>query len=226
MRKSIALKTLLRSPLKTLLTFLLIAAASFALFSRVTDYAITMRETENAKSLYHAVASLDNEVPDIKIETKFVQSANGWAMNGYGTVYEMEDKPWPTKEELEEFTSLPGVTFADTRYMTAGLVEDYKNLMGNGDFLFEGTYNGYIDDKDEYVLEDHVRLKFDDIKIIAGEKWLAEGSSVTMHDVPLGDMYYARSPFTRAFYDSLEKGSRCLVFASRPGYESRVGYLF
>ena len=225
MKKSLALKSLLRSPMKTLLTFLLIAAASFALFSRVIDYAVTTRETENAKSLYHAVAFLDNEVPDIWIETKAVQSADGWAMTGYGIDYEMEDKAWPTKRDLEKFASLPGVTLADTRYMTAGMVGDYKRLTECSYFLFEGTYNGYIDDKDASVIEDHVRLKFDDVKVIAGEEWLVTGTSVTMEDVPLGDMPYARSACTRAFYDGLKKGSRCLVYAgtnAKGGAESGI----
>ena len=64
MRKSMALKTMIRSPLKTLLTFLLIVAASFSLFSRVTDYAVTMRETKRAESFYHGVAALDNTLPE------------------------------------------------------------------------------------------------------------------------------------------------------------------
>lgn len=220
MRKSIALKTLLRSPVKSMLTFLLLAAASFALFFRVTDYAVTAREAEHAKSLYHAVASLDNEVPDIPIETKAVQSANGWVMAGYGTIYEMEDKPWPTEEELKEFETMPGATLADRRYLTAGLVEDYRRLLeGVTDVLFEGTYQGYIDDQDESVIEDHVRLKFDDIKVIAGGEGLNLGPSLVMEDSPLGDTYYAKSSFTRAFYDSLEIGDRCLVYA----YNSSIG---
>lgn len=211
MRKSIALKTLLRSPVKSLLTFLLIAAASFALFSRVTDYAVTTREAEHAKSLYHAVASLDNEVQDIPMETKAVQSANGCVMTGYGIVYEMEDKPWPTKEELKEFASLPGATLADRRYMTAGLAEDYRRLMeGASELLFEGTYNGYIDDKDVSVIEDHVRLKFDDIKLIAGGEGLDIGPSLIMEDSPLGDMYYAKSSFTRHFMTAWRSGAGAL----------------
>ncbi len=217
MRKAIAFKTLLRSPLKTLLTFFLIAAASFALFSRVTDYAVTTRETGNAKGLYHAVASLKNEVPDIDIIIKEVHSENYSAMNAYSTTYKTEDKPWPTKEELAEFTSLPGVTLADTRYTTAGLVDGYKRAMAGTYFLFEGTYDGYADDTDPDVLEGHVRLKFDNIKVIAGEKWLDDGTSVTMQDVPLGEMYYAKSTCTRAFYDGIKKGSRCLIYANNTG---------
>ncbi len=109
--------------------------------------------------------------------------------------------------------------------MTSGLAEGYKRLLGCNYFLFEGTYDGYIDDRDASVVEGHVRLKFDDVRVIAGEGWLDEGASVTMEDVPLGDMYYARSSCTRAFYDSLEKGSRCLVYASsnaKGGAESGI----
>lgn len=122
MRKSITLKTLLRSLVKTLLTFLLITAASFALFSRVTDYAVTSRETANAKDFYHGVAALDNTVPDMEMEW--------FDEEGYAHSVEMEagDKPWPAKEQLAEFASLPGVTLEDTRYMTAGLMDNHKRI--------------------------------------------------------------------------------------------------
>lgn len=137
MSKSLALKTLLRSPVKTLLTFLLIAAASFALFSRVTDYAVTGRETANAESFYHGVAALDNTVPDMTVD---------WSEDGiaYIMAYETENKPWPSKEQLKEFSSLPGVTMADSRYMTAGLVEGCKRVA-------DESYGDYS--MDYFVLE-------------------------------------------------------------------------
>lgn len=231
MKKSIALKTLLRSPLKTMLTFLLIAASSFALFSRVTDYAVTTRETRNAESLYHAVASLDNEVPDVYIDIP-VSSPNGWSMAGYGDIYEMEDKPWPTEEELAEFSSLPGVTTADTRYTTAGRVEDYKRLTGDGDSggiaVIEGTYTGYESyESNESILEDHICLKFDDVKVIASEQGPEIGSTITLEPTPFGEMYYAKSPYTRAFYDSLKVGSRCLVLVNNTGIKGiETGIMF
>lgn len=222
MRKSLALKTLLRSPLKASLTFLLIAAASFALFSRVMDYAVTTRETENAKSLYHAVASLDNEVPDIPMMVAMVDSPDKSSGVGYDTMYEMEDKPWPTEDKLEEFATLPGVTLADTRYMTAGRVADYKRLVGEGEFggfvVFEGTYEGY--EEGESILEDHVCLKFDDVKVVACDGGPEIETSFITEPVPLGEMYYASSSYTRVFYDSLAKGSRCLVLAENSGYSA------
>ena len=130
MKKSIALKTLLRAPIKTLLTFLLIVAATFALFSRVTDYAVTTREAAKAESFYHGAAGLDNSTPLMEY-------------------YQPAPKPWPTKAQIEEFSSLPGVTLTDTRYTTDGLVEDYKRVIdpdasfAEGEFVLEGTYDGF-----------------------------------------------------------------------------------
>ena len=50
MRKLIALKTMLRTPVKTLLTCLLIAAATFALFSKPScpTFGTTINETVQA----------------------------------------------------------------------------------------------------------------------------------------------------------------------------------
>ncbi len=210
MRKSLVFKMLLRTPVKTLLTFVLIAAASFSLFSRVTDYVVTSRETKHARGLYHAVAYLDNEIPDIPIITTTV---TGWSSAYYATTYETEDKPWLTKEQEEEFQALPGVTLADRRYMTAGLVEDYKRMDYGGRCLFEGTYRGY----EEGDMEDHISLKFDDVTVIAAEEGPQIGTSFTMEATPLGDTPYAASPYTRAFYDGLREGSRCLVLANNTG---------
>ncbi len=220
MRKSTALKTLLRAPLKTLLTFLLIAAASFALFSRVTDFAVTMRENKEVEGFYYATAGLSNYVPSTYVETEYLSSPNGYAMSGYGFMYKMEQKPEPTKEQLEEFKSLPGVTLVDANYVAAGRVEDYTRLeLSSGFVLFEGTYEGY---EDEYsnpsILCDHVTLKFDDVKVLGCQGGPEIPRSFTVGNVPLGETYYAKSPYTRAYYDNLKIGSRCLMLAMNTGY--------
>lgn len=230
MRKSIALKALLRTPLKTLLTFFLIAAASFALFSRITDYAVTTRETENVKNLYDAVASLDNEIPGIPMIIALVDSPDGLHSANYDMTYEREDKPWLTEEEQEEFAALPGVTLADMSYMTAGRVDDFKRLDEEGEYggfvVFEGTYKGY--EEGESIPEDHVCLKFDDVKVLASEGGPEIEESLMTEPVALGETSYASSPYTRAFYDGLEIGSRCLVLAENSGYsyEESSGILF
>lgn len=232
MKKSMALKMLLRSPLKTLLTFLLIVSATFALFSRVTAYIITVQETKNAEDLYHAVASLDNEVPDFHAQIADISSRDGTAGRYYEDVYEVPDKPWPSAEKLEEFVSLPGVTLADTRYMTAGLVEDYKRLVKYDHqyriipIVFEGTFAGYEDDALDSVVEGHVNVKFDDVRVVACEVEADIESSLMLKSIPLGDTYYAKSPFTKEFFGSIKVGSRCFVYGdySRWDHDAPIAF--
>lgn len=198
MKKSHALKALLRSPTKTLLTFLLIAAASFALFSRVTDYAVTTRESTKAESFYYGVAALDNSSPPI----------------GY---YYPDPKPWPSNEQIEEFSSLPGVTLADKRCMTDGLIEDYKRILDPDDrnnsmeFVLEGTYEGYKEYDEAPYIRRH--LNFKDIKVHAGQiKVDPRHPLQVMVDFAEEAFDYYKQPCSLAFFDKLEEGSRYLVF--------------
>ncbi len=208
MRKSIALKSLLRSPIKTLLTFLLITAASFALFSRITDCAVTMREMAAARSVYHGVAALDNTVPD-RIVTEFTLTG------GTATVNKVDDKPWPTETQLKEFSTLPGVTLADMRYMTAGRIGDYRRLVDGfdsaADFVLEGTYAGYEDVLDE---ESEINLKFEDVTLLAGNMQFEDNEMVTIKATVIEDMGEKKAPYPREFFDTLEKGKRCLLVGS------------
>ena len=210
MRKSLALKTLLRSPLKTLLTFLLLAAASFALFSHVADYIITAREAARIKDSCYGVAALDNTVQNIAVWKQFS------SFIAYAKEYEVEDSPWPSNEQLEEFSSLPGATLADTRYMTAGLVEDYERLY-NKDVniarcVIEGNYAGYeeneINSGSGTYTGDSIWLLFDDVTVLASERELEAQVRVK---VDLVDTNVENNP--REFYEGIKKGTRCLVIA-------------
>ena len=212
MKKSTALKQLLRAPLKTALTFLLIAAASFALFSRVIDSAVTTRERENIKDYYKGVAALDNTVPDIVID-----------MGDYSIGYDGERKPWPSDEQLERFFSLPGVTLAETRYMTAGRIEGCRRFEDGGEytgptFIIEGEYAGY---DEELSSETHVYLEFDHAKLLAGDmKWNSEQPFGVY--CPAEENYMSqKNPYPKAYWDNLEKGSRCLVVGT---YDNISGY--
>ncbi len=214
MRRSIAFKSLLRDPVKMMLTFLLIAAASFALFFRVTDYAVTTRESARAQSFYYGVAALDCSVPEIL----------AYDMEMY---ISPEDKPWPTDEQLEEFSSLPGVTLADTRYTTDGLVEDYKRVLDQectfltNDFIVEGTYTGY-EEYDADTRWPRLYLLLDDVKIHAGDLDLSLGKNRENNDVKTmkievqfedGKAFNIADEVRqkREYYDTLEKGSRYLI---------------
>ena len=169
MGKTTALKTLFRSPAKTVLTFFLIAAASFALFSRVTDYAVTKRESAKAESFYSGVAAFDNSSPPMSVSLN-IDGVEWYSMYS-------ESKPWPDNGQMEEFSSLPGVTLADTRYMTAGRIGNYRRLTDETqmsafeDFILEGTYSGY----EESNSVGRVNLLFHDVTVHAGDVKISYG---------------------------------------------------
>ena len=223
MRKSMILKTLLRSFWKTIVTFLLIIAASFALFSQVTNYAVTMREIAHAKSFYKGVAALDNTVPNLQLQ-------------GLGSVadditYETENIPWPTEEQLQEFSSLPGVSLSETRYMTAGKVENYKRVIDENDtwayrgrFVIEGAYAGYEEDPNNAGL---INILLDDVTVLAAtdDKIVLE-KPAKIRAVSADDQTYYENPHPYSFFEKLKKGSRCIVsgiYSDKYGLEKSLG---
>lgn len=218
MKKSLALKSLLRSPLKTLVTFLLIAAASFALFSRVTDYAVTTRETAQAARIFTGVAALDNTMPRMMMDLSISTGL------GVGSFYQPEAKPWPTDEQIAEFSSLPGVTLTDIRYMTAGQVGDYDRLIDPdfsdfSMFAIEGDYNGYEEDSSGQF----INLKFDNVKVLAysgNEIKLSSEEPLIIKAIAIDviDVLGSENPYSRAFFDTLKTGTRCFVHGSYNGW--------
>ena len=58
MRPRLSIITLFRSPLKTMVTFLLLLATSFAFVSRGAEYAATVREIDRAEAEYSAVGTV------------------------------------------------------------------------------------------------------------------------------------------------------------------------
>jgi ABC-type lipoprotein release transport system permease subunit len=200
MRPKQSLKSLLRTPFKTILTFLLVAAASFALFSRVTDYAVTSREVAQAASFYRGVAALDTFVPNTVIESQ------GNATVGVVQTILNENKPWPAIEYIEAFSSLPGVTLADTRYMTAGIVEDYMRLdVDFFDFIIEGFYIGYSSNSPDTLF-----INIEEPTLLAGGFTIDSGKLFQLRNFT-----FINALYNQAFFDNLTTGSKCLIVGMR-----------
>jgi len=241
MRPILSLKTLYRAPFKTLLTFALIAAATFAVFSRVTDYFVTRREFSRAVSFYRGVAAFDTGVPNTAFFT-FSQLPNTRKYS----YYKNQEAPPPslTAEQIDAFSALPGVTSVDARYMTAGVIGGLSRVTNYGQyitrytypnrFIIEGTYVGY--EKDEvWTNTDTNLLVVTDWKMLAGDAPLVAGGDVIIRTNARdgGDIYYGYdftsgfalvdNPFGQSFADSLTEGGRCLLIGRwRDGGRLRV----
>ncbi|MCL2019551.1 MAG: hypothetical protein FWG70_07310 [Oscillospiraceae bacterium] len=194
MRFSLLLKTLLRTPVKTIVTFLLIAAASFALFSRMTDYAITSRELKQTERHYSGVAALDNGVLDTIHYKNSNMPATVNMKNPFSPAYKfLNDYSSPnplTYEQIEAFSSLSEFVLEDVRYMTGGIISDYRRLSPRisethdwgydytARFVIEATYSDYNDEYSSYAARP--LLKFTDIKYLAGTSEIQDGEDATI----------------------------------------------
>ena len=56
---SLSIRTLMRTPLKTLLTFLVLSATSFTFFFGIAEYVVTAREFRRAAGFYQGVGAVE-----------------------------------------------------------------------------------------------------------------------------------------------------------------------
>lgn len=130
MKLSLIIKTIFRTPLKSLLTFILLSLVMFSLITRVAEYSIIDREVKNAAKEYKGIGTAEiseakESFPEthryIKTDTRLREESINY--NFYTTRY----KPL-TREQIASVLELPYITDYDTRYMTAGISDKYFRL--------------------------------------------------------------------------------------------------
>lgn len=124
---------------------------SFAFFTQVSEYAITNREVNKAALMYRGVGAAEAApagsitgfyaAPAIPayIGTDPRMPANYLSIPGYwfgigGNVVGERYRPL-TRAQVNAISALPYISLADTRYMTAGISEDYYRL-DDGRFFY------------------------------------------------------------------------------------------
>ena len=138
MNSRINMQSLYRSPLKTILTLLLLAAAAFLFLYNLGEYAVSDREYREARDKYHGVLTVE-EQPMTDVNTVFdffLMTDDTGRTDKYGTVY--WDGFSPTYESIhqnslgegliEKLSSLPHISRVEKRYLTAGVSSDYTRL--------------------------------------------------------------------------------------------------
>ena len=129
----IHLKSLYRSPLKTAVTLLLLAAAAFLFLYNLAEYSEADREYSEARDKYEGVLTVEipGEAEPDAMHDRFLMSDPTYP----GKTFELEFlKPerWHQvslgDELMESLGKLPYISRVERRYMTAGLSRDYTRM--------------------------------------------------------------------------------------------------
>ena len=142
MKHVLWLKSLFRSPVRTIVTWVLLLAAAFQFTLSLTDYLSTQRGLTDAKERMKGVLSLEH-FPAFPGKS----STFGLFLYTDPTASEtgIEDYQWGnyhpqriTVDELDSLTAIPGVVGFESRGMTAGISKYTRPDSDIREFLYEG----------------------------------------------------------------------------------------
>lgn len=242
MKLKLAFKTLFRSPVRTMIILILLIAVTFALFSQVIEYSVALREMNRAAEQYDGVGAIEVEpARAVFFGTAYAGDPRYAFLDPrvgvYDTWDDYADSPIPyerlTQEQIDAVSNLPYVESVDTRYMTAGVAENYVRLDdGNPMYSYTSTClsEGILEnirlenEYEEYGIKQY-KLIFSDSKLVSGvmEK---PPSGISYIYVTVGgdgglDSYLGsggrasafqkEGNYTQEFIDSLVIGSRYAV---------------
>ena len=271
------LKTLLRSPVKTLLTFLLIATVTFGLVSQTGEYSITAKEYADTMALYKGVGAVDvlerptdADQPAMwynalkwkydpadrllvadrsaeEIQQEVIDLYNEAGLPEVGVPAPLFEKAYYaplSAEQIEQITSLPGVSQTDLRTMTAGYSDSYVRLEDapEGDLLanhllivegtLEGMETGLTTGTKERILadgtdldEDFYQLHLTDCRLLGGvaQGFCVDGAALTVNALAWRT-FPSAGDYTTIGFSTIEK----IVNASTDGkntYAKEYRYL-
>ena len=138
-------KTIYRSPLKSALTLLLLAAAAFLFLYNLSEYSVAEREYREARDNYEGVLTVeDRPVPDnASIFDLFLLTDENGRTSTYGKhmfdevdlLYEEHHQSNLGKDLIEKLSALPHISRVETRYLTAGVSQDFVRLDSDQTFF-------------------------------------------------------------------------------------------
>ena len=179
-------KTLLRSPVKTALTVLLLAVAAFLLLDNLSSYAMQTEAIKQAEEKVEGVLTVERSLvnrPADGTDTKFLFTDPTCPGQSYweSLSYENRHHEALTAADLKALEALPYIDAVDKRYMTAGVSETYRRHdgpMANYGYMdrlvIEATVGSYenITDNPSFTIhpDDGARILYlEDVKLLAGD---------------------------------------------------------
>ena len=126
------IKGLYRSPLKSVLTLLLLSATTFLFLYNLSEYSLSDREYQETRDKYEGVLTVEEQpVPnntDLFSEF-FLLSDETNPGNTYGMVkYDDYHQKSLGENLIEQLSTLPYISRVEQRYLTAGVSPDYFRL--------------------------------------------------------------------------------------------------
>ena len=186
-------RTLLRSPVKTALTVLLLAVASFLLLDNLSSYAMQTQAIKQAEEAVEGVLTVERSpvtILDVADRSYFLLTDPTNPSKTYKEKHKYENYHHEalSEAEVEALEALPYIDAVDRRYMTAGVSEDYLRIgLGSNYFgyedrvIFEATVNSNLPKENSmflnmpgnvYALDQVLTLK--DVNILAGNREIVE----------------------------------------------------
>ena len=191
-KPSKSLRTLVRSPLKTAVTLLLLAAAAFLVLYNLGEYAVSDREYREARDRYEGVLTVEEApMPDnTNSGDYFLLTDPSWEPETWGEVtYDACHQQSLGEETVEKLSALPHVSRVEKRYLTAGVSGEYMRLDKDLTFFpyagrcvllatVKDRYDAYLTANTLFMRSwdnlEFVTLK--DIQVLAGDPaWFREG---------------------------------------------------
>jgi len=132
-------QSLIRSPLRTLITLLLLGAAAFLFLYNLSEYSVSDREYREARDKYEGVLTVEEQpVPETTADHWFLYTDEASRNILYGSyqgnhgglarTYENYHQKSLGEDLMEALSSLPHVSRVEKRYLTAGVSPDYCRL--------------------------------------------------------------------------------------------------
>ena len=191
MKAKLSLKTLYRSPVRTILTFILLAAVTFALFSQVLEYSIADREMKKAVEQYDGVMTMQSAKPantdasnpqymyaDTRVSVDYLPEFLAEGFRHLKTI--------PLSNYImEEISALPYISYIDTRYMTGGYSDEYMRLDDGRDYY---NYTNQCVIEATVAFKVYERITVRDVELIGGDalRWFdEEGTFIWAEDTKL-----------------------------------------